>query len=185
MVRGSEGSAQWRGALHPLTPTPCLVETGACAIVTATHRRGLATVLTGTQSRPSVPVGEGLCLVTHTLVHATRQAHVCTHSQMPTATHPQAHVITVSTVSRAQTSMCSPRSTAAQTHMGVTRSLLTRSQVATGSPAPPPGPAQTPPTHQVLGRLGQHGKGGQVLALAAGEGCLGLQGLAALGVPVP
>lgn len=41
------------------------------------------------------------------------------------------------------------------------------------------------PTHQVLGWLGQDGKGGQVLALAAGVSCLGLQGLAALGVPVP
>lgn len=41
------------------------------------------------------------------------------------------------------------------------------------------------PTHQVLGWLGQDGKGGQVLALAAGVSCLGLQGLAALSVPVP
>lgn len=41
------------------------------------------------------------------------------------------------------------------------------------------------PTHQVLGWLGQDGKGGQVLALAAGVSRLGLQGLAALSVPVP
>lgn len=41
------------------------------------------------------------------------------------------------------------------------------------------------PTHQVLGWLGQDSKGGQVLALAAGVSRLGLQGLTAVGVPVP
>lgn len=46
------------------TPTPCLVGTGACAVVTATHRRGLTTVLTGTQRRPSHTRG-GTFMLSH------------------------------------------------------------------------------------------------------------------------
>lgn len=52
-----------------------------------------------------------------TLLRIQPDTHMCVTLRNAHATHPQAHVITVSTTPRAQTSMGSPRSTAAQTHM--------------------------------------------------------------------
>lgn len=118
MIRGSDGSPQWRGCPPPPHPLPgrdwhlqrCHSRTQKgthhCPHSSQVHR-----------ADPIAHVEACLCSVTHALVHSTRYAHVCPHSQMPTATHPQAHVITVSTIPRTQTPMCSPRSAAAQTHM--------------------------------------------------------------------
>lgn len=125
--------------------------------------------------------------VTRTLPHTTRHTCVCIHMQSPTATHPWARGIAVSTIPGAQTSTCNPTSTPTQTPRGITQipaSTVTDGRWHPGA-SPPAQPRHFPPAHQVLGRLGQHSKGGQVLALAAGVGCLGLQGLAALSVPVP
>lgn len=90
MSRGSDGTlgeASCRGALG--LPTPCLVETGTCTFVTATHRRGLTTVLTGAHTRRQIYAQSP------PLWHIQPDTHVRTHTRMPTATHPQAHVITV------------------------------------------------------------------------------------------
>lgn len=109
------GHRQWQGC-----PPPHHSLSGrdsSCAVVTATHRRGLTVVLTGTQSRPSHIRG-GMFMLSHPHSCAFNQIRTCVqHSQLPTTTHPQAHGITVSTIPRAQTSMGSPTSTAAQTHM--------------------------------------------------------------------
>lgn len=176
------GHRSGRAALD--LPTPRLVETGSCAVVTATHRR-LTTVLTGTQGRPSHIRG-GMFMLSHrTLMHSTRYARVYTltnahrHTSPGTCHHCEHHPKGTDFHVQSQKYSCS------DTHVGSPGPFRHCHRWPLAAQAPPPNPAQAPPTHQVLGRLSQHGKGGQVLALAAGVGCLGLQGLTALSVPVP
>lgn len=104
----------------------------------------------------------------HMLPDTTSCTHVHTSSHSPTATCSGASVMTAS---NCPPFPCAGPGTSVQ-------GCIWGHPDASSSPG-------LSPTHQVLGWLGQDGKGGQVLALAAGVSRLGLQGLAALSVPVP
>ena len=144
-------------------------------------QRGLTAAFTRAWSRPS-HIRRRVFMLSPTLLLTPRCTRVCTCRQI---TH--CHVSSLWAPSRGHRLPCAlPQIYLHRHHVG-----SPRSPPATTTDGPwHPGtssvqPGHFPPTHQVLGRLGQHGEGGQALALAAGVGCLRLQRLAALGIPVP
>lgn len=169
------------------SPASCLGQTGTSIWVTRTHRGG-SLLPSHVHGADSVTYIHAYLCRPHSSAH--NQMHTCVYMQ---ANHPLPHT------PRRVSSLRAP-SQGHRLPCALPQIYLLRRHV--GSPRFPPHqpPQMAPgtqeplllsslgtslPTHQVLGRLGQHGKGGQALALAAGVGCLRLQRLAALGVPVP
>lgn len=179
--RGSCG-----GGPSPPLPTPCLAQTGTCTFLTLTGKE-LAAVSTCAQGRPSHTHG-CVFMLSPTLLYTQPHTHVCVHAHdchrhtSPGTSSPRAPS------QRHRLPWRDPTSAPAQMHVRDHPGLCQhrhRWPLATRERPSLPRPRRFPPAHQVLGRLGQHSKRGQMLALAAGVGCLGLQGLAALSVPVP
>lgn len=147
-----------------------LWETGCWERVKVGHPVSLSDA---SRHAPHVQEGTHAQMYLHSLIHMLLDTTSCTHvharSHSPTATCSGAGVMTVSSNSP-PLPMCRPRYICPGPHLGSPDALSSLG---------------LSPTHQVLGWLSQDGKGGQVLALAAGVSRLGLQGLAALSVPVP
>lgn len=79
---GSLGEGCCRGA--PGLRTPCLVQTGTCIFITATHRRGLTIAFTRAWSRPMHTCG-GICVLSHPHSRTYNQTRTCVY--MHTTAH--------------------------------------------------------------------------------------------------